>query len=215
MSFASFVQGLWQPQSKDLWLANEPITDWDLTFFSRTMPRGEHLSIDGFNLACHQHSSDYFREIWKSGKIVLDFLNKGKIPAWWERSKIVSLDADISDSEYRQRLLDKLYPWDPVTHMGLCMMDKPMPEQKYHNAILFDNQWQHGPFETSDHWLDWVIANDARINFTMHSPATITMDDLVDYHKVRSLIAEVARDLNSDFEENDLRFLHEYWCTWR
>lgn len=215
ISFEDFVQGLWQPQKKDLWLANEPITDWGLTFFSRTMPRGENLSIKDFDLACYQHSTDYFKEIWNSGKIILDFLNKDKIPVWWKNTKIICLDADISAARYRQRLLEKLYLWDPSTLMGFSMMDKPMPEQKYHNAILFNNKWQHGPFETSDQWLDWVISNDSRINFTMRSAADITMDNLLDYTEVTALIEQVANELGSDFQENNLRFLHQHWVARR
>lgn len=214
ISFQDFVKTLWNPHRTDLWLANEPITDWDLTFFSRTMPRGDKLSIAQFNQLCAEQSSEYFRETWKSGKIILDFLNKGNVPVWWQKAKIVSLDAEITDIRYRQRLLEKLYHWDPITGIGSTMMDKPMPEQKYHNAIVYNNKWQHGPFETSDRWLDWVVQNDHRINFKIQSP-DITMHDLLDYQKVKKLIKNIAEHLESDFQEKNLEFLYRYWFSKR
>jgi hypothetical protein len=210
--FQDYITTLWTPKKKDLWLAHEPITDWNLTFFSRTMPRGDHLSLEQFNYLCDQQGSDYFKKTWRSGKIILDFLNKNPMPIWWIGSMTVKLDADLSDPKYRSRLLDKIYLWDNITGIGCSMMDKPMPEQKYHNAILYDNKWQHGPFESSDCWLNWVIENDDRINFSL-SPADIKMHDLLDYKKVYNLVTKIAENLKSDIQEKDLKFLHDYWST--
>jgi len=207
-----YVQSLWTPCNKFLWLAHEPITSWDLTFFSRTMPRGIDLSLAEFNSLCKQHASDYFKKIWYSDKIILDFLNKEQIPIWWKDSRFVRLDVDTHSKNYQKRLLDKLYTWDDENKIGSCMMDKPMPEQKYQNSVLFNNKWQYGPFENSDDWLNWVLENDTRINFKMPD-ADIWMDDLLEFDKVLNLIKSVSTNLKSDFDVEALKFLHDYWKT--
>jgi hypothetical protein len=212
LSWENYIKNLWNPDNKELWLASEPITCWDLTFFSRTMPRGEELSLSEFDDLCQIQSSQYFKEIWESDKIILDFLNKKVVPDWWKQSKIIKLDANINDPGFKKRLLKKIYIWDEVTKMGHTMMDKPMPEQKYQNAAFFKNKWKHGPFSSKEEWIDWVVENDTRVNFTISNP-DIVMHDLLDFQKIYFFLKEIANSIGSTVDYEKLKVLHEYWIT--
>lgn len=212
LPWQDYIQSLWNPTDKELWLAKEPITEWDLTFFSRTMPRGNNLSLAEFDRLCEIHGSQYFRRIWNSDKIILDFLHKSTIPLWWTQSKIVKLDADIADQTYKKRLLKKLYIWNRETCMGHTMMDKPMPEQRYQNAMFYKNEWRHGPFSSEEEWINWAIEHDARINFNMQDP-DLMMQDLLCFRKVYTFVKKIADSVESTVDYTKLKMLHEYWLT--
>lgn len=212
LSWENYIKHLWQPDNKELWLASEPITSWDLTFFSRTMLRGEELSLSEFDNLCKIHGSQYFKKIWETDKILLDFLNKETVPIWWKQSKIIKLDADIDDPKFKKRLLEKIYIWHDDSSMGRAMMDKPMPEQKYQNAALYKNKWEHGPFSSEEEWINWVIKNDKRVNFNISNP-DIIMHDLLDFQKIYRFLIKIANSIGSTVDYEKLKLLHDHWIT--
>ena len=213
ISYKQWASQQWCCPDKNLWIAYEPMTQWELTFFSRTMPRGEDLDLERFDKLCKAHSSDYFKQIWAGDKLVLDFLHKSKIPLWWRGSRVISLKGDLNDPLYQKFLLTKVLPWDPITGHGTILLDKPMPEQKYKNTHLnYQNKWQHGPFETSRDWLSWVFSNDPKFNFFTNDPDA-TLQDLLDFSKVESLISKIANQLSSRFDLDNLKFVHDVWMT--
>jgi hypothetical protein len=72
-------------------------------------------------------------------KKILDFSHRSQMPLWWKACSIIGLDADIQHPVYRRFLLNKIYTWCPESGFGTVMMDKPMVENKYKNAIKYQN----------------------------------------------------------------------------
>jgi hypothetical protein len=210
MSYQDWVRTQWIPSQQSKWIAFEPIHSWDNTFFSRTFPRGNNFNLNEFNQLVNQHSSDYFKEVWASDKLILDFLNKSTFPIWWEDANHVKLDATTHCSIHRQFLLNKIYPWDPVSGIGTVMMDKPLVENKYQNAKVFNNTYEFGPFDSEDQWYNYIWTNDFRLNFKINSP-DILVTDLITWERLLKFINHLADTLNTKANLSDLKFVFEYW----
>lgn len=212
ITYQDWVRTQWTPPHQSKWIAFEPIHSWDNTFFSRTFPRGNDLNLFEFNLLINYHSSDYFKEVWASGKLVLDFLNKSTFPIWWKDSARIKLDAEAHCPVHRKFLLDKIYPWDPLTGLGTVMMDKPLVENKYQNAKLFNNPYEFGPFESEDIWYNYIWGNDFRLNFKIDSP-DLFVTDLIIWEKLLKFINHFADTLNTKVNLSDLHFVFDYWMN--
>jgi hypothetical protein len=210
MSFRDWVDTQWNPTDQTNWIAFEPLHNWDLTFFSRTFPRGSDLSLTEFNQQTSIHSSEYFKKVWQGDKLILDFLNKSEYPLWWQSAKSIKLDAIDGCTTHRKFLLEKIYPWDPVTGMGLVMMDKPLSENKYQNARVFNNVFEYGPFESEDMWYKFIWEHDFRLSFPITSP-DLLVTDLLNWNKLKEFISGLADDLNTIVDEENLRYLFDYW----
>lgn len=210
ITYQQWVDTQWQHREMDKWIAFEPLHDWHTTFFSRTFPRGNDLNDTDYNIAMNQYSSEYLKQVWTSGKLVLDFINKEPFPAWWQKSYHISLDAKKNCPIHKKFMLSKIYPWNPHTGMGTSMMDKPLQENKYQNARVFANQYEFGPFATVDDWYEFIWANDFRINFNLENP-DLLLDDLLDYERLKSFISNTATDLDSQYNEQDLAYVYQHW----
>lgn len=210
MSFKDWVNTQWLKTNSDKWIAFEPLHDWHTTFFSRTFPRGNDITLEQYNNLMNETASQYLKNVWRSDKLLLDFLNKAEWPRWWANSKHITLSADKDNDTYRQFLLNKIYPYDPVTKIGEIMMDKPIDENKYQNARKFANQYKFGPFDNIDQWYDFIWKNDFRLNFNVND-ADFNLIDLLDYQSLHRKISKIADDLDSNFNSDDLYYLFEYW----
>jgi hypothetical protein len=210
ITFKEWVNTQWNYDTPSKWIAYEPLHDWNTTFFSRTFPRGNDVSIDEYNKSMNSYASDYLKQIWATDKLVLDFINKENFPAWWRDSFHVTLDAQEKCPVHKDFLLSKIYPYDENTKLGTSMMDKPLEENKYQNARVFANQFEFGPFDTCDDWYNFIWKNDFRLNFNL-SHCNLLLDDLIDYQKLKSHISKIAKELNSEFDESDLEYLFKYW----
>lgn len=210
MTYRQWVDTQWQCQEITKWVAFEPLHDWDTTFFSRTFPRGNGISLEDYNISMNQTSSEYLKTVWQSEKILLDFMHKQKFPRWWQESYHITLDARKNCDIHKKFLLSKIYPWDPETGMGTSMMDKPLDENKYQNARVFANQYEWGPFANIDAWYEHIWTNDHRLNFDLPD-ADLLLDDLLDYQRLKSYIEKTASALNSQYNSTDLEYVYVYW----
>ena len=210
-SYTTWVDESWSQDRLDKWIAYEPLHDWEVRFFSRTWPRGNDLTIKDYNQLIVT-ASDYFKEVWLSDKRVLDFIIKEQIPAWWTDSKLIKLDARPNCAIHRKMLLSKLYPWDPITGIGINMLDHPIEENKSKNAQKFANQYKFGPFDDIDQWYKFIWDNDFRLNFTINNP-DIYLDELLEWHRLQPRILKIADELNSNIDIGNLKYIYNHWIT--
>lgn len=209
ISYQDWVNEQWQHQQSDRWIAYEPLHKWDIRFFSRTWPRGENLSVEQYNDLL-VNSSQYFKDVWHSGKLVLDFLNKAYVPEWWRDSCILRLDAKINCPIHRQLLLSKIYPFDSNTRIGTFMMDHPLPENPSPNARIYNNQYEFGPFVDQDAWYEYIWKEDFRLNFKMQDP-TMLLNDLLDFETLERYIQQISTNLNSSYNSDNLKYVWNVW----
>lgn len=210
-TFDQWVRQQWQSPSGTDWMSYEPMPPWDLTFFSRSKPRGDDFTIEQWSNHCHTHGSDYFKEIWNGKKYLVDFWHKPKIPIWWNQAQIIRLNGNIEKSSlYKKFLLSKILPWDSATGDGMVMGDNPNIPHKNQNVGRFSNQYKFGPFENSDQWLDWITKVDDRFNwkFVQHDAV---LEDLVDFDKLTKLIDGISQRINGDFDLCKLRCVYDVW----
>lgn len=210
ITYKQWASEQWKNISDNNWIAREPLHIWDTRFFSRTFPRGEDLTIDHYNQLIHKTASEYFKEVWATDKIVLDFINKSNIPVWWENSHIVRLDSKINCPIHRQMLLSKIYPYDPVTGIGMFMMDHPLPENPSPNARVYKNQFEFGKFNNQDEWYRYIWEKDFRLNFTMPNE-DLLLNDLLNFDSLNQIIQKISRDLNSKHNQSDLKYIWDIW----
>lgn len=210
ITYQQWVDTQWNHGVAEKWVAFEPMHIWNNHFFSRTFPRGNNISDQEYNLAMNQSASEYFKEIWNSNKLILDFNNKAYTPNWWRKSFIISLDADKGCNAHKHFLLKKLYPFDPVTKIGTVILDKGLDEQKLQNARVFKNQFEFGPFDNEDDWYDYIWKNDIRLNFQLDN-VDIRLTDLLNYNSLLKHIQAISTKLDSNFNEDDLRYVYNYW----
>jgi hypothetical protein len=211
ISYQQWVNEQWQHRQEHKWIAHEPLHIWNTRFFSRTFPRGEDINIDTYNKSMSS-ASDYFKEVWGSGKLILDFINKENIPEWWQKSKIIKLDARTNCPMHRQLLLSKIYPYDPITGNGMIMMDHPLPENPSPNARVYNNQYEFGPFGSEDEWYEYIWKTDFRLNYEIDSP-DILLNDLLSWESLSKFITQVATDLSTSVNYKDLRYVFDYWIS--
>lgn len=204
------TQWQWQHTEHHKWLAYEPLHEWDIRFFSRTFARGEDLSLSEYNKLISETASEYFKQVWQSDKLILDFIHKPTLPLWWEDSYCIKLDAIQECSIYRKLLLSKIYPYNQETGMGMFMMDHPFPENASPNARIYKNQYEFGPFETEDKWYQHIWENDTRLNFKIEQP-DIMLDDLLNFDRLEKYVMQVATDLNSSYNPKNLRCVWDVW----
>jgi len=212
ISFTDWVDQQWLHRGADKWIAYEPLHIWDTTFFSRTYPRGNDISIKEYCQLMQQYANPYLNEILVGDKLILDYLCKTTPPIWWAESTILKLDAPIDCPVYKNFLLSKIYPWDSDTKTGTIMLDKPLDDNKYQNARVYNNQFEFGPFDSADQWYQHVRTTDFRLNFEIEQP-TIMTKDLLDYNLVEQYISNTALQLSSTFNKDDLKYLHNYWVN--
>ncbi len=210
ISYKEWVNTQWNFSDQTKWIAFEPLHSWDLTFFSRTFPRGEEFSLTEFDSLVDQQSSQYFREVWKSNKLVLDFLNKQSVPKWWANAKKIKLDALSASPYHRQFLLGKIYPYDKSTGVGTVMMDKPLDENKYQNARVFKNPYEFGPFSTEEDWYNFIWSTDFRLNFNINDP-DVLLEDLISWDSLLTFMQTLEKNLNTKLNIQDLNYVFEYW----
>lgn len=210
ITFKDWVDTQWLQPEQSKWIAYEPLHDWYTTFFSRTFPRGNDILLDEYNQAMNAGASPYLKELWAGNKLILDFVNKETFPIWWQDSYHITLDAEPNCPTHKKFLLSKIYPYNTETKMGTSMMDKPLDENKYQNARVFANPYEFGPFESEDAWYDYIWANDFRLNFNLDAH-NLLVNNLLDYSQLRVYISKVANDLDSSFNESDLKYLFDYW----
>ncbi len=215
LSFQSWVDGLWNDGP---WIVAEPMHDWGNTFFSRTFPRGNDITVEEYNIQMNANATDYAKEIWDSELLLLDFINKKEFPNWWKDSFHLSLDADVTSRTYRQLLLTKLFPYDFENKLGYSLMDKPINYSSTNktlvesniNATKYSNPWQFKSFDSEDDWYKHVLEHDFRINFDLDQP-NIYLEQLLDFTHVEEFISKVAIDLNSSYNKEDLQYIHNFW----
>ena len=210
ISYQDWITEQWRYQEYFEWIAYEPLHKWDTRFFSRTFARGEDLDRYQYNSLMLDSASDYFKSVWDSGKIVLDFVNKSHMPVWWRESCIVRLDAQPNCPVHRQFLLSKIYPFNEHSKIGMFMMDHPLPENPSPNARIYQNQYKFGPFDSQDDWYKYIWNNDFRLNFKMPRPDML-LTDLSDFDLLEQKIQKISCDLDSNYSKDDLRFA---WTTW-
>jgi hypothetical protein len=209
ITFQDWVNEQWTHTNDFKWIAHEPLHQWDIRFFSRTWPRGENLSLEDFQTQMNA-SSDYFKEVWKSDKLVLDFLNKSHVPQWWRDSHISRLDARPGCEIHKKLLLSKIYPYDASTKVGMFMMDHPLPENPSPNARVYKNPYEFGPFESQDDWYKHIWSTDFRLNFSMPK-SDILLDDLLNFGYVNQFVKATAKKLNSTYNQPNLEYLWQHW----
>lgn len=212
ISFIDWVNQQWTHKTADKWIAYEPLHVWETTFFSRTYARGNDLTLSEYNRLMNDQASSYLKEILMGEKLILDYMCRPSMPIWWEQANILKLDAPSDCEIYKNFLLNKIYPYDSITKKGVVMLDKPLDDNKYQNARLYNNQFEFGPFESADEWYHYIRFNDFKLNFPIENPDMFTKD-LLDYSKVELFISQVASQFNSVFNKDDLKYLHEYWIN--
>ena len=211
ISYIDWVNEQWQQSTTDKWIAYEPLHDWNTRFFSRTFPRGNDISIDDYNIGMNTDASEYLRHLWtNTDKLILDFINKETLPAWWKDASIVKLDTHRGCTLHKKFLLSKLYPWNKQTKIGTNMMDAPLQENKSKNASVYQNQYEFGPFASEDEWYDFVWANDFRLNFNLTQP-DIVLTNLLDFDALDLFISKTASNLGSNYQRSDLKYVWQYW----
>ena len=216
LSFVDWVDTLWN--DSNIWFISEPMHEWNTTFFSRTFPRGNDLSLDDYNIQMNEHTTEYFNYVWKSNKLILDVYHRTDLPGWWQGSKNINLDARRNCPIHKKMLLAKLYPFNEQTNIGVSLMDKPLDyntnnSTQYEsniNAIKYCNQWEFGPFENKDQWYQQIWDNDFRINFPI-GHVDFYLDQLFDFDQLNKFIATVASDLNSEYDKDNLQYIHNFW----
>lgn len=203
-SWNQWVDELWK--DTDNWFDTEPLHSWDMKFFSRQFPRNIQMTTNEFKEKLELNSSDYLKQIYYSDKLILDFYHQEQIPEWWSDSYFLRLDADLSKTIYKKMLLSKNYKWDESSKLGIICADKP------HVSTKFTNQWKFGPFKNQDHWFDYITTTDSRLNFKISKP-DITLDQLIDFDCLKQFIEKVSNDLESTFNEENLKALHSKWTS--
>ena len=169
ITFKDWVDTQWLQPEQSKWIAYEPLHDWHTTFFSRTFPRGNNISLDEYNQSMNTAASPYLKQLWAGDHLILDFINKETFPSWWQNSYHITLDATPNCPQHKRFLLSKIYPYNPITKIGTSMMDKPLDENKYQNARVFANQYEFGPFESEDEWYNYIWKTDFRLNFKLNN----------------------------------------------
>jgi hypothetical protein len=212
ITFIEWVNQQWLHRGSDKWIAYEPLHIWDTTFFSRTYPRGNDIGLKEYQLAMDRCANPYLKEILLGNKLILDYNCKTELPIWWRDSTILTLDAPIDCPIYQNFLLNKIYPYDEKSKMGTIMLDKPLDDNRYQNAKVYNNQYVFGPFNSAAEWYSHVRNTDFRLNFNISNP-TILTKDLLEYNLVEQYITQIANRLNSSFNENNLKYLHNYWLN--
>lgn len=212
LTYQQWVDTQWNHSKNSLWIAFEPLHDWNTTFFSRTFPRGNDITLDQYNQDMNTYASDYLKHLWQSDKLILDFLHKQTFPSWWKESFHITLDARKNCNTHKTFLLSKIFPWDSTTGLGTSMMDKPLVENKYQNAKVFANQFEFGPFDNESQWYDYIWKTDFRLNFEIDQP-TLWLDDLLNFSTLEKNIQKIALDLNSSYNPDDLRYVWEVWMN--
>jgi len=202
----------WRDDSMSTWLKTEPVTHWHSEFYSRTFPRGDSIGLEEYNTRMNANKNDYFKLCWSKGKIILDFLHKSQVPSWHQGSTIIKLGTNLDDLLYQKMLLSKLIPWDPITKIGTCCWNNPMINHRSDNVNKFKNQFEFGPFQDSESWLNFVFQNFSNINFKMDNP-DILFRDLLDFNKVENFISNTAKNLLSSYDKTALKKTHEYWMS--
>lgn len=209
----SWVSQFWRPPTNEHWINYEPTIHWNTDFYSRTWPRGNDLDIDTYNVLMEQSAGEWQRRCWKSGKILLDWVNKSSIPVWQQSGTIVRLDVkDRWDSGYVKALRSKLFPWDPSTGIGIVLIDKPFACSFNSNAVKFSNSYEFGPFDTEKDWFEWLWKTYPVLNWSMN-PADIWFEDLLDFKKVDRLVRNISDKLGSGYDQSALKFTHDFWTT--
>ena len=201
----------WNDNSMSTWLKTEPLVHWHSEFYSRTFPRGDNIGLEEYNTLMNAIKNDYFKLCWGKGKVILDFLHKSQVPSWHQGSTILRLDANADDVLYQKIVLSKLFPWNPITKIGTCLLDHPMINQS-NNVNKFKNQFEFGPFQDSKTWLNFVFENFRQFNFEMDAP-DLLFRDLLDFNKVENFISNTAKHLLSSYDKTALRKTHEYWMS--
>ena len=201
----------WNDKSPSSWLKTEPLVHWHSKFYSRTFPRGDTIGLEEYNTLMNANEDDYFKSCWNKGKVILDFLHKSQIPSWHQGSTILKLDAEIDDLLYQKIVMIKLFPWNPVTKIGTCLLDHPMVNQS-NNVNKFNNQFKFGTFQNSESWINFVFQNFRHINFKIETP-DLLFRDLLDFNKLENFISVVANNLLSSYDKTALRKTHEYWMN--
>ncbi len=210
MSFTAWVDQQWTQCGSDKWIAYEPMHTWDSTFFSRTYPRGNNISINEYNRLMNKHANPYLKEVLSGDKLILDYVCKATLPVWWTTSTILKLDAPIDCDVYKRFLLGKIYPYNSKSKKGTVMLDKPLSDNKYQNAKLYNNQYEFGPFESADDWYRHIRFNDFKLNFKIDNPDIFTKN-LLNYDLLETHIDQIAKQLNSKFDKDNLNYLFNYW----
>jgi len=211
-TYVAWTHRQWQHNSTHYWLAHEPLHEWNLRFFSRTFPRGEDVTLADYNHLVETSASSYFKKVWNSDKLVLDFIHKSSIPAWWQQSYIIKLDAKQNCPLHKRLLLSKIYPYDADTGMGMFMMDHPFPQNPSANARIYNNPYKFGPFDNEDHWYEFIWQSDPRLNFSIDDP-DLYLDDLLVFDKLENFIAATAHNLNSRYNPDDLKLVWDVWIN--
>lgn len=211
----SHVQSLkkyWNSNDVGGWVSSEPVVHWHQDFYSRVYPRGDEIAADEYNHLMNANSLDYFKDCWASGKIMVDCIHKSKIPSWHQGSKILKLGVDWNNLRYRNTLLSKLYHWDPISRKGTSLLDHPNYQPSVNNLRKFNNQFEFGPFDNSDQWLEFVKTQYPSLQCQIDSP-DLMMDDLFYFDRVEHLIQSVADSINGKFDTDVLKATHDYWIS--
>jgi len=209
--FRPWVRTLWR-NSTDTWLRNEPYHQWGTDFFSRTMPRGNHVTSQEFDRLCDQQATERLRKVWASDQLVIDYYHRSELPAWWQAAHVVRLDADHQNPRYRHMVLDKLFPWNSHTQTGVCQFDNPAMTRADHPiARQFQNQYRYDQFRSEDEWYNFAL-EDPRMSFEIPTPK-YDLEQIVSQQGLHQTVADVAQQLQSDYNRDDLDLVWQRWST--
>lgn len=211
MSYQDYVLTLWNTQEFTDWLINEPLSHWNtsLNFFSRSMARGENMSVKEFEKLTEYNADEYFKYIWVTDKIILDTYHKALLPKWWEQAQVISIASELDNPSYIDKLSTKLIPYRDG--FGYNLLDRPHKDDANQNAQKYNNPWMF-KMESKKKWIDWIIKKDSRLNLQINNP-TIRNSELKNFEVIHRLIKSTAKHYKSNYNENDLKFLFDYWCN--
>lgn len=197
-----WIDQLWS--DPDNWMSKEPLHQWNIKFFSRQFDRGSDLSLDEFYTRLKTQSSEYFKEVLKSDKIILDFYHQTHLPPWWKNSYNFKLDKG-SDQLWKEMLSHKNYVWDDTNKIGTVCVDKA-----HQHITSYNNQWQFTEFDNKEQWLDFIIKNDKRLNFSLDNP-DITLDQLLNLKDLLDFVGRVATHLGSSYNKEIVEKIYKKW----
>jgi hypothetical protein len=207
--FAEWLDTQWTATNNENWLDTEPLPTWNqsLNFFSRSLPRGNDLTLKEFNTHINNVNDSYFKYVWEN-KILVDFIHQVELPVWWQNSKIVRLLADVRDPTYQQSLLHKVLPFNDG--IGICNLDKPNDVNP--NMAKFNNQWKYTNFASANEWLDYMLETDSRFSSVSqhYRDADLMFNDLSNRTKLFDFVHSVAEYYNSTVDVNNLEILFDY-----
>lgn len=210
ISFKEWVDKQWLHKQNNQWLLYEPLHNWDLRFFGRMYPRGHNITLTEFSNLTETHASNYFKQIWKSNKLILDFIHQEHLPIWWQNVRTIKLDAANNCPVHRNFLLEKLYLYNKDTGIGTYMFDHPGNFDS--NTKLFKNKFEFGPFLTEEEWYNYIWENDFRLNFKMSNPDFL-LTDLLKFETFNLCIESIANTLQSSHNYHDLKYLWKVWIN--